>query len=331
VQEDIHIVVALGTHRQMSQAEIVAKVGADVAADYEIVNIPSSTDSEMVYMGTSSNGIPAWVNRSVAEADVRIALGMISPHLVTGYNGGAKIILPGVCSTLTVDTFHAREADIPTNQLGNINAPLRRDLEQFVSERVPLNFIVNVITTPDGEIYQCVAGHFIQAHRTGVAYANEVFGTPVKRKYPVVIANCYPYQQDLWQSAKGLWCGELLTANRGMLVLVTQAEEGNSNYPLFPHYIGCDPDELKIRLDTNEVEDPKAAASGLLIGRMKQRINFALVSDGLTQADVDIMGISYYDTVEAAIEAEVARLPTSDRQGAVCVLTHAGIMLPLLQ
>lgn len=331
MQEDICIVVALGTHRQMSQAEIVDKVGADVAKGYKIVNIPSSVDSEMVYMGRSSNGIPAWVSRSVAEADVRLALGMISPHLVTGFSGGAKIILPGVCSTLTVDTFHSREADNPTNQLGKINAPLRRDLEQFVGERVPLDFIVNVITTPDDEIYQCVAGHFIEAHRAGVTYAKEVFGTHVKRQYPVVIANCYPYQYDLWQSTKGLWCGELLTANGGTLVLVTQAEEGNSNYPLFPHYIGRDPDELKVKLDASEVEDPKAAASGVLIGRMKQRFNLALVSDGLTQADANIMGISYYDTVEAAIEAEVARLPKSDQPGAVGVFTHAGIMLPMVQ
>ncbi|MEM7344284.1 MAG: lactate racemase domain-containing protein, partial [Chloroflexota bacterium] len=258
----------------------------------------------------------------------KIGVGMITPHMDAGYSGGAKIILPGVCSGLTVDTFHAREADVTRNQLGDMNASVRRDLEQFVGERVGLDFILNVVLTADEEIYQCVAGDFIEAHRVGVTYAQEVYGSPAEKRYPIIIANAYPTIIDLWQSSKGIWCGELLVEDGGTIILVTPAIEGHGVYPLFGQYIGQDPDTLKQRLDADEAEDPKAAAIGYLVGRMKERINFAIVSTGLGQADASAMGFAYYETVEAAITETVKHYSGSNIIG---VLTHAGVTLPLIK
>lgn len=326
-RDDISIVIALGTHRPLTETEIIKKTGAAIANEFEIVNIPSRDESQMVYMGMSSNNIPAWVNRAVATADVRIGLGMIAPHMSAGYGGGAKIVLPGVCSSKTVDTFHSREADITVNQLGSLNSPIRTDLEQFVGERVGLDFIVNVILTRENDLYQCVAGHFIEAHRTGVRYTQDVYGVTVAKRYPLVIANAYPGQIDLWQSTKAIWCGEMMTADGGTLVLVTESREGTSVYPFFLHYVGRDPDELKQELDAGEVQDPKAAATAICIGRMKRRIKFALVSSGLNQKDANAMGFKYYETVKEAIAGE---LKGPDNNSAIGVLTHGGVTLPLL-
>jgi nickel-dependent lactate racemase len=325
-RDDISIVIALGTHRPLTEVEIISKTSAAIAKEFDIVNIPSWTENQMVYMGMSSNNIPAWVHRAVAKAGVRIGLGMIAPHMSAGYGGGAKIILPGVCSSETVDTFHAREADITINQLGSLNSPIRTDLEQFVGERVGLDFIVNVILTRENDLYQCVAGHFIEAHRAGVRYTQDVYGVTVAKRYPLVIANAYPGQIDLWQSTKAIWAGEMMTADGGTLVLVTESREGTSVYPFFPHYVGRDPDELKQELDAGELQDPKAAATAICIGRMKRRIKFALVSSGLKQQDADTMGFSYYETVEEAIAGE---LKGPDKNKAIGVLTHGGVTLPL--
>ena len=284
----------------------------------------------MLYLGTSKIGIPAWVNRAVAEADARIAIGMITPHVDAGFTGGAKIILPGVCGIKTVDAFHARAVDIDPNSLGRIESPLRRDLEEFVGEKVPLLFIVNLIVTPEGNVYRCVAGHPVQAHRAGVAYAREVYGVAAARRYPIVIGNAYPYDQDLWQSAKGLSSGDILTADGGTLILVVAAEEGNSSYPLLPQCIGEDPDLLKQQLASGTAEDPKAAISGVFFGLMKRRVDLSLVSSGLTQLDAAKMGIPLYSTVEPALELALSRLPPSERKGAVAVLAHGGTTLPLL-
>jgi nickel-dependent lactate racemase len=256
---------------------------------------------------------------------------MITPHMDAGFSGGAKIVLPGVCSGPTVDAFHVRSADYPENPLGNPDAPLRNDLEAFVGERVPLDFILNVITTLDGDVYQCAAGDPIAAQRAGAAHARQVFGAPARQRYPIILANCSPYDHDLWQSMKGLWCGELLTAPGGTLILHTDAREGSRGYPRLPGYIGADPAQVKMALNAGSADDPKSASTGYLVGQMKKRFHISLVSPGLGLADAEMMGMSYYQTAEAAIEAAVGHLPAPMRLKSVGVLPQAGLVLPRLR
>jgi nickel-dependent lactate racemase len=329
--ESIRFVVALGTHRPMTDAELVAKLGPEVVANFPIVNLPSTASDAMVYLGESSDQIPAWVHRAVADADVRIGVGMITPHMDAGFSGGAKIILPGVCSDLTVDAFHRAGALIPDNQLGGLGSPLRRNLERFVAERVPLHFILNAIITLDGAIYRCVAGDPVAAHRAGVAHALQVFGVPLDRRYPVVVAGCSPYDVDWWQSFKGAFCGDLLTADGGTLILVTAAPEGNSTYPLVPAYVGRDPDALRAEIEAGLVADVKQAVSGVQIGRLKKRLQLALVSDGLTADDAATMGIPFFPSVEKAVEWAGSRLPAGARVGSIALIPQAGIVLPIVR
>lgn len=322
--DSISIVIALGTHRPMTDAEIDCKVGKAMAARYRVINTQDRDD--LIYLGISSQGIPAWVNRVVAQADLRVGIGMIVPHLDAGFGGGAKILLPGVCGRETVAAFHAKMADIVPPQLGIADAALRLDLEKFVGERLYLDFIVNAILDRQGRLYRCVAGDFLRAHRAGVIYAREVYGVSVKRLYPLVIANAYPHQIDLWQSTKALGSGELMTATGGMLVLVADCVEGIGAHPLFADYMGWPLEELLKRFHSGRVQDPIAAAEATAVCRMKQRIDIGLVSSGLDADDARCMGFSYYDCVEEAI----ARGPRSVDGGDVAVLTHGGTLLPLL-
>ncbi len=328
-REDIRIVFALGTHRPMTRAEIVSKIGEEAARTYSIVNVSCTDETELKYMGTSSSGIPAFVNRTVSEADVRISIGMITPHMDAGFSGGAKIILPGVCGERTVEAFHSREADLGGNQLGLEDAALRLDLEALVMERVGLDFIFNAVVDSKGALYRCVAGHVIQAHRAGVVIAREVYGTPVPRRYPLVVSNAFPNDIDLWQSTKGIASGELMTEDGGTLILVTRCPEGNDTHPLYPEYIGSDPSELIRRLNDGKAEDRVACGSALPICRVRMRINVAVVSSGLSKEIATRMQFAYYGSIEAALTEELARC--GGAEGCVGVLTHGGVSLPLIE
>jgi hypothetical protein len=105
--------------------------------------------------------------------------------------------------------------------------------------------------------------------------------------------------------------------------------QGYSGYPLLPGYIGSSPEGLKRSLDAGECDDTLSAATGVMIGRMKQRIRIALVSDGLTPADAAVMGLDYFASVESAVAQAVYRLPPSERLGSVAIAPQAGIILPL--
>jgi nickel-dependent lactate racemase len=329
LSRDIRLVNAPGTHRPMMESELINKVGKKILAEYEVINIPSDRLEEMVFLGNSSNGIPAWVNRVVVEADVRIGLGMITPHSDAGFSGGAKIILPGVCSSATVEAFHAAGAFLGETQLGMEKSPTRHDLEEFVADRVPLDFIVNVVTTLDGDILYCIAGHPTQAHREGVKFAKEVFGVPIHRRYPIVIANCFPYDIDLWQSTKGAFCGGLATVDGGRLILVTAAPEGNSNYPMFPDYLGRDPQELKDAIKSKRIKHAHLAAESVKLGLLRKRVKLGLVSEGISQDHSKKMNIQYYPSVEDALADAVSELSPSIRKKSVCIIPQAGVTLPL--
>jgi nickel-dependent lactate racemase len=326
-REAVRIVLALGTHRAMTEAEIIAKVGAEIPGQYTVVNISGSCREEMVYMGTSSYGIPTWINRAVAQADVKIGVGQITPHVNAGYSGGAKIILPGVCGTHTVETFHAKETDLDANLLGWLDSPLRQDLEAFVRGRVGLDFIVNAIMTSDHHLYQCVAGHAIAAHRAGVRYAQEVYSVSVSRRYPIVVANAYPKDMDLWQSTNAIWSGALMIEDGGSLILVANAWDGHSAYPTLPQRLGSEPVALKRAFDAGETSDPMTAIFGIVLGRIRRRFDIALISAGLTPTDAAMMGFAYHETVEQALHHALLK---HSPEAKVAILTHGGITFPIV-
>jgi lactate racemase len=342
-QQDITIVVALGTHRPLSPEELAGKLGAAAQAGYRIVNQPCTDATTFVEVGQMHSlplgfdlpPIPAHINRWVLDADLRISIGMITPHLDAGFSGGAKMVLPGVCSLATVDAFHLASAFVLANHLGDPGAPLRRLLEAFVARHAPLHFIVNVVLGLDRSLAACVAGDPIAAHRRGVEHARQVYGARVERRFSIVIANCAPYDQDLWQSIKGAWAGDLVTADGGTLILVTAAPEGNSTYPLVPYYAGIDPDLLRAELLSAKVDaamqmaDAMQAATGVMWGSLRRRIRLALVSAGLTDEDAATMRAEYFTDVEAAIAAALSRLPAAERSGAVAVIPQAGVVLPM--
>ncbi len=325
-RDDIQVVIALGTHRPMSETEILAKLGRSVVEQYDVFNTPCEQTDAFEYLGDSSNGIPAWVNRAVVNADVRIGIGNISPHSDAGYSGGAKIILPGVCNDVTVNAFHARGAAEERNLLGDYEGPMRKDLEMFVEDRIGLDFILNAVLTSEGDLYECVAGHFVEAHRAGVQFSRDLYSITVARQYPVVVVNS-PSELDLWFCSKGIWMGEPMVSDGGTLILLTSCDEGITVHPQYADYMGNDPDELQNALDEGRVDDPNACAAGIQVGRMRKRINFALVSPGLSSEISARMGFAYYNSVEEAL----AEIFTPDvEEGSIGLMTYCDYTIPLV-
>jgi nickel-dependent lactate racemase len=73
----ISIIIALGTHRFMTEAEILAKFGDEVVRRVTIKNHDYKDPAAMVDLGTTSNGTSILVNREAYEADFKIGIGSI--------------------------------------------------------------------------------------------------------------------------------------------------------------------------------------------------------------------------------------------------------------
>ena len=115
----IKILVALGTHRPMTEEEIVKKFGKDIPKRYPILNHPWWDSSQLTYCGETEKGTPIFVNRMVKEVDFILGIGQIVPHRVSGFSGGGNIIQPGICGEETTGKTHWLSAQFQrTGDLG---------------------------------------------------------------------------------------------------------------------------------------------------------------------------------------------------------------------
>jgi len=93
---DVVILVATGTHRGNTDAEIRAMLGDEVVERVRVVNHDSRDRDSLVFLGKHGNDVPVWINRRWLEADVRITTGFVEPHFFAGFSGGPKMVTPGL-------------------------------------------------------------------------------------------------------------------------------------------------------------------------------------------------------------------------------------------
>jgi lactate racemase len=278
--ENITLVIALGTHRPMTDKEILTKYGREVVNRIRIINHDCLDRDNLKPYGTTQRGTEIWVNRFVVEADFRIGIGNIVPHHPTGWSGGAKILLPGAAGQYTTGQFHLLGAN--QQMLGHVDTPCRQEMEDFASS-TGLEFIVNSVLDREGRVVRIVAGHMIDAHREGVRWAESVFGAPFTEKTDITLSSTYPVDFDLFQADKGLFSAAISTKPGGEIILLSPCHEGVS--PTHPESVELAPlsDEELFRIcrDPGSKSDPLSVAEVLYLNSAKHDFKVTLVSEGI--------------------------------------------------
>ncbi|MCP4113594.1 MAG: nickel-dependent lactate racemase [Desulfobacteraceae bacterium] len=316
--KNIEILIALATHRPMTDKEIRAKVGNEIFAEYRISNHDFARLENLHHLGVIS-GIDVWINKKVASADVVVGIGSIVPHATAGFSGGAKIIIPGVAAEKTVADYHIDAAMDPENRIGRTDSPLRSKTE-LITKSINLAFIVNAVVVPRRGTFSIVAGDYIKAHRAGVAAAREIFGFKIPEPYDISIISSHPGDVDFWQATKALFAGEEATREGGGIILITPCPEGISPvYPDFARYIGMDRKVLIQDILAGKVEKPVAAAIASRKALIREKYSITVVSEGLSRKDVETMGFRFSSSAEEAIRTEIMR---QGSVGRICAVTH---------
>ena len=105
-RERITLLVATGTHRANTPAELDEMLGPALARGYRVVNHDARDDAALVYLGESARGHPIFLNRLYVEASVKILTGFVEPHFFAGFSGGPKPVMPGLAGLATVLCNH---------------------------------------------------------------------------------------------------------------------------------------------------------------------------------------------------------------------------------
>ena len=328
----IRVIAVLGTHRPMTPEEIETKFGRDVTERVEVLNHDSRDHRRQTYFGETPSGIPVWVSKSVLEADLRIGIGSIAPHRVSGWSGGAKIVMPGISGEKTVGLTHMESAKYSTRDiLGKFENPIRREME-FIARRVGLDMIVNVVLNDDEEILRAVTGDFVKAHREGATYARRFLEVSLPFESDIVIADSHPYDLDFWSSCdKGLCAAELAVREGGIIIYANPCREGlgaGESEGELQELGGLMPAEVLTRVRKGVAKDFTAAATAIMVGQVRQKARIILVSEGLSERESRKLGLESSASLDEAIKRAM-RISGSD--ASIAVLKHAPRLLPTIR
>ena len=324
--QDIRIIIASGTHRQMTSAEVEAKYGYEITSRIQVINHHYKDPKELTNYGITSRGIPVVVNRNVVEADFRIAVGNIVPHYPAGWSAGAKAVLPGVGGEETVAAMHLLGSRHPA--LGLRESIMRKEMEDF-AQVIKLNFILNVILNRNVGLVGAVAGHYAEAHKVGVEMAKAVYGVPIPELADLTISSASPVDFDFFQGDKGITSAELSTSVGGEIVLVAGCIEGISPaHPELAEYVGTlRNEEIWKMVATKTVKDPLTAAEAIVINDIRNKIAISLVSRGISSEMCKNLGFTYI--AEDDLNKYIAKRIQQQPEIKIGILRHSTDVLPL--
>jgi len=238
-REDICILVATGLHRPNEGAELEELVGGDIARNYRCENHHGKVREEHDYLGTTPNGVPAWIDFRYVRADVKISTGLIEPHLMAGYSGGRKVICPGLAALETVKVWHGpRFLEHPKADCGIVEGNPVHEENTRIALMAGCDYIVNVCLDGKRQITWVGAGDMIRAWEEGVRFVEQVVKAPVPAPCEVVVTSCagYPLDTTWYQAVKGLTGVMGIVKGGGTIVMAASLTEGLGSEE-FRHHI----------------------------------------------------------------------------------------------
>lgn len=209
--QDIFLVNATGTHRAHTEAENIITYGQEVVNRIKIYQHNAYDNDNLLELGVTSRGTPVFLNKLVCQADKVILTGGTVYHLMAGYGGGRKSVMPGISGDKTVQANHSiamhPEVGKGVNPLCQAGAttgnPLHEDMVE-VAQMLNPDFLINFAYNAHGEFAEVVAGNWLTAWEKCCQYVDKIFGIEINKQADLVIATAggFPKDINLYQGSK---------------------------------------------------------------------------------------------------------------------------------
>ncbi|HUR58655.1 MAG TPA: lactate racemase domain-containing protein [Opitutaceae bacterium] len=239
VAKKIDVMIALGTHPAMTDAEINARV--EITAEertttyraVEFINHEWNRHEALQHLGyisaneiSSLSGglfaidVPVHINRRVFDYDQLIIIGPVFPHEVVGFSGGNKYLFPGIGGPEVLHFFHWLGA-VVTNPMiiGNKWTPVRRVVDRAAAMVLVPKICFCMVVTGQGELAGLFAGTPESAWDRASELSKEIHITYKERPFRAVLS-CAPEMYDeLWVGGKAMYKLEPVVADGGEIIL----------------------------------------------------------------------------------------------------------------
>jgi nickel-dependent lactate racemase len=259
-------------------------------------------------LGQTESGIPIEIDRQVLEADCKIAVGNVIPHISAGWGGGSKMILPGVCSQKTTDMMHLMACIVQPvlEVIGTRDNKPRAEMDA-IAARVGLDFIANTVMDENKNLLGVFAGHFVEAHRKATELAEKVMVIPIPAQADILIVSANPCHFDYWQGVKPYTYAHRAVREGGVIIFLLDGTEGlcgdaPSHDETVRKYLLWPFEEQKAAVERGEVTDLVGLNVPMYHATVRQRVKTICVTNHLSQADVDALGFDVAPSVQVALE-----------------------------
>ncbi len=325
--ENITILVALGTHRFHTEEEKKKLAGEYAYANVKIVDHDCDA-KDFVNVGKTSFGTEVELNPLVASGQKVISIGGTVHHVMAGYGGGRKSILPGVSTRRTIGMNHRLALD-PEKAMSDVRVgsgkisenPINLDIAEAAT-LIDVTFGINIVVDAKGKHSGYFCGNFAEAWKESCRYVQKCYGVPIEYEADIVIASCggYPKDLNLYQSMKTLFNAARAVKKDGILILVAKCNEGSGSEDFFSWIEPLQRGVLDAELRAN------FTIGGYIFYAACESIakaNSYLLTD-IDAKTVDGMGFDVYNNMDELL----SHINFTDKS--VYVIEHGGSLMPQL-
>lgn len=314
-KEDVIILIATGMHRAATKGEVDIIAGAEIASNYRVVSHNARALAEHRHLGATRGGTPVYVDERFVSADLHITLGFIEQHLMLGFSGGRKLIVPGLAAQETIKVIHSpkfiRE---PLATEGSIEGnPLHQELLEC-ARMARHDFILDVALTQERKVAGVFAGDPAKAHAAGVEFVEKAYLEEIDEPADAVITSAAGFPLDLtfYQSVKGVTAATHIARPGAKILMVAECAEGmgSAEFSRMIKAMGSFADYLDAVSGT-PVEVDQWQVEKLALAGVQNDIYF--YAPGVTREQLGPLATRWFTNLDAAIAAVLHELPAGAR------------------
>ena len=233
----LDLLVALGTHPPMSEAQLERLVGLPRSAwgSMRVLNHDWHLPETFASLGTITadevdeisggmlrRDVDVRVNRAVLDHDHVLVCGPVFPHEVVGFSGGTKYFFPGISGPEVIDVSHWLGALITAHDIiGSLGTtPVRALIDRAASMLpVPTSALSFVVAPGSTDLHALFAGDVRASWAAAAGVSAQAHVRYVAAPFSTVVSVVPPMYGDLWVAAKAMYKVEPVVADGGEVIV----------------------------------------------------------------------------------------------------------------
>jgi lactate racemase len=327
--DDVVVLVATGTHRANTEAELRAMLGDDVVDSVRVVNHDARDSSQLTWMGTFGADVPVWLNAEWAAADVKITTGFVEPHFFAGFSGGPKMVAPGLAGLDTVLVLHdAARIGHPSATWGITEGNPVHDDVRAIAAGTGVTFALDVVLNKDKQIVAAFGGDILPMHARATQLAKQLAMRELAAPCDIVVTtgSGFPLDQNLYQSVKGMSAASRVVRDGGMIICAAECRDGYPDHGSYREVLrsAASPGALLAEITGRAVTVPDQWQVQIQ-AQIQARSTVVMYTSYLTDADLADAHLQQTADISETIAAQLRQLGPAAR---VCVLPEGPQTIP---